>query len=60
MDSDKPKVTYPPEMLPKAEEGDEIEVFVEHPDTKRHRLVFSSGPAKLQLDCDEIEPVKTA
>ncbi len=36
-------VTYPPKMLPSPDEGDEVEVIVEHPDTRKRTVVYSTG-----------------
>lgn len=32
-------VTYPPEMLPAPDEGEEAEILVEHPDTRELSVV---------------------
>lgn len=40
-----PTVTFPPEMLPSPDEGEEAEVIVIHPDTLKAEVVAVIPPA---------------
>jgi len=42
--TDRPNVTYPPEMLPSPDEDDEAEVVVIDPDTRKQTVVYRSPP----------------
>lgn len=42
--SDAPTITYPPEMLPSPDDGEEAEVIVIHPDTHKAEVVAVITP----------------
>jgi len=48
MSSETAAITYPPELLPSPDEGDEAEVIVIDPDTRKARVIYPLGSEKAQ------------